>query len=116
VAISRGNGGHTFGDKLSDGWLRHILQNGADETRAMTYAALDLEVRSLAAHLQAAGLSGERVLLLYPSGPEYLIAVLASLYAGAVAVPLCAPQANRSIARVETVALNCQPRAALTCG
>src|SRR5262245_39535403 len=91
-----------------------FFQNGAEETCAMTYAALDREVRRLAGLLQEAGLVGERVLLVYPAGPDYLIAVLACLYAGAIAVPLSAPLANRSLSRLETVATNCQPRAALS--
>ena len=59
-----------------------FLLNGTDESCVMTFRQLDQDVRGLAAHLQQEGLTGKRVLLLYPSGPEYVIAVLACLYTG----------------------------------
>ena len=91
-----------------------FLCEGEDETMAMTYAQLDKGVRHLAACLQTAGLTGERVFLLFPSEPAYLLAFLACLYAGVVAVPLNLPRPNRDVSRWMAVALDAQPRAALT--
>lgn len=92
----------------------HFLHNGDRETVAMNYQALDTEVRRLAGRLQAIGLENERVLLLLPTGPDYVIAILACLYAGAIAVPLDPPRPNRSWRRLETVSGNARPQSVIT--
>lgn len=55
----------------------------------ISYQALDKASRALAAWLQDAGLvPGERVALLLPNGPAFVLAVLATWRAGGVVVPL----------------------------
>src|SRR5262249_55578178 len=56
-----------------------------------TYAHLDLLARGAAATLQAAGLAGERALLLFPPGLEFIAAFMGCLYGGVVAVPAYPP-------------------------
>lgn len=90
-----------------------FLHNGVEESCVMTYGHLDRCVKRLASRLQQQQLSGERVLLLLPSGPDYVIAILACLYAGAVGVPLYPPLPNRHYSRLEAVCRDAQPRAAL---
>src|SRR5574338_1673257 len=60
--------------------------DGDDEVR-LTYGELDQRARSVAARLQGLSLAGERALLLYPPGLEFLTAFFGCLYAGVVAVP-----------------------------
>ena len=76
------------------------------EEEVLTYISLDGRVRAVAAMLQEHHLSGERVVLLYPPGPDYLVALLACMYAGCVSVPLYPPRNNASLDRVIAVA-NC---------
>ncbi|MET7479251.1 fatty acyl-AMP ligase [Streptomyces sp. NPDC005648] len=57
----------------------------------LTYAALDRDARRIASWLQASGVAGGQVLLLYPSGTDFIRAFLGCLYAGAVAVPAPLP-------------------------
>lgn len=57
----------------------------------LTYAELDRRSRAIAAQLQHLDLAGERALLLYPPGLEFLCAFLGCLYAGVVAVPAYPP-------------------------
>ena len=83
----------------------------------MTLAALDSQAQAIGALLQSLGASGERALLLYPAGLEFITAFFGCLYAGMVAVPLPAPnmaQPQRTLPRLRNVANDAQPRFALT--
>src|SRR4051812_39367422 len=68
-----------------------FLLDGESEEAHLTYGGLDLRARAIGARLQELGAGGERVLLLYPPGLEYVSAFLGCLYAGAVAVPAYPP-------------------------
>ena len=91
-----------------------FLENGVDETCAMTYAQLSDAARRMAGRLQDLELEGERVLLLYPSGPDYVIALIACLFSGVVAVPFYPPVPGRRCSILESVLHDAQPRAVLT--
>jgi len=58
-------------------------------------------------------LAGERILLLYPPGLEYIAAYYACLAAGAVAVPAYPPRRNRNMIRIAAIAEDAQAKAAL---
>src|SRR5579863_6253937 len=77
-----------------------FLEDGEQETGQLTYADLDRRVRVIAAHLQNLRAAGERVLLLYPPGIEYVAAFFGCLYAGAIAVPIYPPRPNRTLTRL----------------
>ena len=91
-----------------------FLHDGETEEIDLTYAELDGQARSIAAQLQAAGMAGERVLLLYPPGLSYIAAFLGCLYAGAVAVPVYSPRANRTLVRLQAIMEDAQAKMALT--
>ncbi|HET7505109.1 MAG TPA: fatty acyl-AMP ligase [Kofleriaceae bacterium] len=57
----------------------------------LSYALLDRASRAVAAWLQARFSPGERVLLLYPVGLDFVPAFLGCLYAGMIAVPAPMP-------------------------
>ncbi len=67
-----------------------FLQNGETESGTLTYGELDQQARAIASHLQA--WQGERALLLYPSGLEFITAFFGCLYAGVVAVSVYPPK------------------------
>ena len=69
-----------------------FLVDGEREELTLTYKELDLSACAIAAHLQKQGMSGERALLLYPSGLEFIAAFFGCLYAGVVAVPAYTPR------------------------
>ena len=91
-----------------------FLPDGEGELLSITYAELEQRARAIAGWLQAHRLSGERVLLLYPPGLEYISAFLGCLHAGAVAVPAYPPRLNRGRERLRAIAGDAQPAAALT--
>ncbi len=72
------------------------LVDGELEQVDVTYAELDRQARAIGAWLMSRGLAGERALLLYPAGLEFIAGFLGCLYAGVVAVPVYPPRRNRS--------------------
>ena len=91
-----------------------FLQDGETETSNLTYQALDRQARAIAAQLQRQVVKGERALLLYPAGLEFITAFLGCLYAGVIAVPVEPPRPNRSMFRLQAIGENCQPKLVLT--
>ena len=61
----------------------------------MSYAELDAKAKGVAAMLHDLGGRGERALLLYPPGLDYVVAFFGCLYAGVVAVPAYPPRLGR---------------------
>ena len=57
----------------------------------VTYATLDAKARAIAARLQGLNLQGERALLLYGPGLDFVAGFLGCLYAGMVAIPAYPP-------------------------
>ncbi len=91
-----------------------FLADGDREGVHLTYGELDARARSIGALLQEHGARGERALLLYPPGIEYIAAFFGCLYAGAVAVPAYPPRLNRSLPRLRSILEDARPRVALT--
>lgn len=91
-----------------------FLNERGVESEHSTYARLHQRAAALAARLQAELAPGERVLLLYPPGLEFVAAFFACLYAGLIAVPVFPPRRNQFGARVQQVAGDAQARLALT--
>ena len=81
----------------------------------VTYAELDARARTIAAGLADA--RGERVLLVYPPGVEYVAALFGCFYAGAVAVPAYPPdpaRLERTLPRLEAIIRDAEPKVVLT--
>ena len=73
-----------------------FLTDGETESVALTYGELDAKARSIAVALSSHGLiPGERALLLYPPGVEFIAAFFGCLYAGIIAVPAYPPQPSQ---------------------
>lgn len=81
-----------------------FLKGDKSETEAMTYSQLDRKARAIAARLQSFGDPGNRALLLYPAGLEFIAAFFGCLYAAMVAVPANPPRLNRSLSRLKSIA------------
>jgi amino acid adenylation domain-containing protein len=93
-----------------------FLRKGSEES-SLTYEELDREARAIASLLQAEASSGERALLLYPSGREFIPAFLGCLYAGVVAVPTYPPdpvRPDRSTLRLQAISRDAEPSIILT--
>jgi acyl carrier protein len=91
----------------------YIFTDGEAEETRLTFSQFNQRVRSIARRLVEEKLSGERILLLYPPGLEYVAAYFACLAAGAVAVPAYPPRRNRNMLRIAAIAADAQAKAAL---
>jgi natural product biosynthesis luciferase-like monooxygenase protein len=91
-----------------------FLADGDDGESRLTYGELDRRARSIAAQLQSMDAAGERALLLYPPGLDYIAAFFGCLYAGAVAVPVYPPRQNKTLARIAAIVSDARPAVALT--
>src|SRR4029453_10992667 len=81
--------------KQPDRRVYTFLGDGEAEKAHRTSGELDRQARAVAAWLREVGLTGERALLLYPAGLEYIAAYFGCLYAGVVAVPAYPPNPAR---------------------
>ncbi len=90
------------------------LVDGENELIHLTYAELDRQARAIGAWLEAQDLVGERALLLYPPGLEFIAAFFGCLYGGVIAVPVYPPRRNRSLERIQAIADDADAKAALT--
>ena len=91
-----------------------FLLDGENEEARLTYSQLDRRARRIAAQLQTQGLTGERALLLYPAGLDFLIAFFGCLYAGVVAVTAYPPRNKRNTPRIKAISNDAQATIALT--
>src|SRR4030043_144766 len=91
----------------------HLL-DGQPNQAVLTYAQLDQRARAIAAHLQNLGFAGQRVLLVYPPGLDFITAFFGCLYAGCVAVPTYPPHRHRILDRFHAIAADAGVRIALS--
>jgi amino acid adenylation domain-containing protein len=90
-----------------------FLETGDGAGETLTFASLDRRARSIAAHLRESARPGDRILLVYPPGLEFIAAFWGCIYAGAVAVPAL-PAANaRTLPRLHAIVTDAQPNMAL---
>jgi amino acid adenylation domain-containing protein len=83
-----------------------FLLDGETNGIALTYADLERQAKAIAAWLQSCRAAGERALLLYPPGLDYIAAFLGCLYAGVIAVPAYPPRRKRGLPRVQAIAVD----------
>ncbi|MBB4895927.1 acyl-CoA synthetase (AMP-forming)/AMP-acid ligase II [Streptomyces olivoverticillatus] len=115
-------------DNLVDRLLQHartvpekdatvfVRMRGAEQlAERVSYAELDREARAIAGWLRTHCEVGDRVLLLYPNGLDFVRAFVGCLYAGVIAVPAPVPDNNgRRGSRTAAIATNAQVRLVLT--
>src|SRR6185369_12810168 len=90
-----------------------FLVNDEGEEVSVTYSQLDRQARAIAASIQSSAAPGDRALLLYPPGLEFIGAFFGCLYAGVIAVPAYPPRLNRSMLRLQAIMADAQPTLAL---
>ncbi|ACC81529.1 hybrid non-ribosomal peptide synthetase/type I polyketide synthase [Nostoc punctiforme] len=92
-----------------------FLVDGDTEEVKLTYQELDQKARAIAVELQSLKAApGERALLLYPSGLEFIVAFFGCLYAGVLAVPVYPPRRNQRMTRLQAIVKDSEARFALT--
>lgn len=91
-----------------------FLQDGETETDSLTYQILEQQAKAIAANLQSLDAKGERVLLLYPPGLEFMAGFFGCLYGGAIAIPAYPPRPDQSLSRLEGIVADAQAKLILT--
>lgn len=104
---------NTRADIQSDQPSYVFLSDGAEVDR-LSFAQLQRRARAVAAYLQEMKAQNERVLLLYPAGLDYVVALYACLYEKAIAVPAYPPRMNQNLRRLLAIIDDAQPIVALT--
>jgi len=91
-----------------------FLQDDDSDTLTINYAELDRRARAIGAWLESYGAKGERALLLYSPGLDYIAAFMGCLYAGVTAVPAYPPRLNRPAPRIQSIVDDSRATFALT--
>lgn len=93
------------------------MEDGEENAAHLNRGALDHRARILGGKLQEMGLEGERALLLYPPGLEYVVGFTGCLYSKVIAVPAYPPdpyRLERTLPRLLAIIKNCQAKLILT--
>jgi phthiocerol/phenolphthiocerol synthesis type-I polyketide synthase C len=102
----------TYRDKTAFDYCRYSA-DGEEHTQ-LTFGELDNRARSTASVLQQMGATGERALVLCPSGLDFIVAFFGCVYAGVVPVPVHPPARTRVIGRVASIVRDTEARFTVT--
>lgn len=87
-----------------------------DGITEITFKELDRRARIIAGRLQLELKPGDRAILVYPAGLEFIAAFFGCMYAGVIAVPATYPKPKRPMPRLQRIALDCDAHVALSTG
>jgi acyl-CoA synthetase (AMP-forming)/AMP-acid ligase II len=90
-----------------------LSDRGAEET-ALTFGQLHDAAQALAARLATLSRPGDRAILVFPPGLEFMVAFFGCLIAGVIAVPMMVPRRNSARDSSAAIMANCEPVIALT--
>jgi acyl transferase domain-containing protein/acyl-CoA synthetase (AMP-forming)/AMP-acid ligase II/acyl carrier protein len=93
--------------------FRFLIEGETEEAR-VTYEELEAQARAIAASLASHRAAGERALLVYPAGLEFIAAFWGCIYAGVIAVPVFPARLHRQLPRLLAIAADCDAKFVLT--
>lgn len=91
-----------------------FLADRGGEERALTFADIHRRALTFGRRLAACGKAGDRALLLFPSGLEFVEAFFGCVCAGIIPVPTRPPRHGRLHEFSSSIVADCAPRFALT--
>ncbi|MFI4875240.1 MAG: aminotransferase class I/II-fold pyridoxal phosphate-dependent enzyme [Blastopirellula sp. JB062] len=113
-------GSEKLTDTILDALNLHAVEHGEEtafrflksdrSTSTVSYRELNHRARQIARNLLQQASPGDRALMMYPAGLEFIEAFLGCLYAGIVAVPAYPPKKNRNADRILAIAEDCSPQ------
>lgn len=91
-----------------------FLKGGEAKVVELNYQQLHLQAQTIAGHLQSIEAAGERCLLLYQPGLEFIAAFFGCLYANVIAVPAYPPRRNQNLSRLQAIVTDAGAKIVLT--
>jgi acyl-CoA synthetase (AMP-forming)/AMP-acid ligase II len=92
----------------------NYLSDNEGEQPSLTYEQLERAAVAVAGALRQLCAPGERALLLFHTGPEFIASFFGCLYAGVIAVPVCPPRPKDSLQQLRAIAAESGATLALT--
>jgi acyl-CoA synthetase (AMP-forming)/AMP-acid ligase II len=83
-----------------------FLPDGENKEEKITYLELHHTALEIAQRLSEMHMEGERALMLFPPGLEFIKALFGCFYSGVIAVPAYPPRKNRSLDRIKTLVID----------
>ncbi|MEE2826497.1 MAG: aminotransferase class I/II-fold pyridoxal phosphate-dependent enzyme [Planctomycetota bacterium] len=99
---------------IPDQTAMRFLPRGEEDPIELTYQELDRRARAIAARLVSMGFQGQRALLMFPSGLDFVEAFVGCHYAGVIPVPAYPPRRNRNVGRINAISQDAEAAVALT--
>src|SRR6202023_1338574 len=90
-----------------------LSEKGTEEAE-LTFAELYRRAGLVAAHLARRLRKGDRALLMFPAGLDFIVAFFGCLLAGVIAVPIMPPRRTSTRDSSETIIADCGARVVLT--
>lgn len=94
--------------------LYYFPDSRGQEYTHLTYASLLAAVQRLGRWLTEKTKIGDRVAILLPTSPEFIITFFACLYTNRIPVPLSSPDRKHSSEHYQRIFANCSPRLVIT--
>lgn len=91
-----------------------VLADRGGEEATITFAELQRRAHALARRIAEAAPAGERALLLFPSGIEFIVALFGCFCAGVIAVPMMLPRRHGGRDASASIVADCTPRLILS--
>src|SRR5499433_704034 len=91
-----------------------LLSEKGEEEAELSFAELNRRAGRIAAYLAPRVQKGDRALLTFPPGLDFIVAFFGCLVAGVIAVPMMPPRRTSARDSSENIVADCDPRIALT--
>ena len=105
---------HDHALNRKDDLLYRYLEDESSEPLTLTFSQVDAQARAIAATLLQTCQKGDRALMLYPAGLEFITAFYGCLYAGIIAVPAYPPRKNQKLNRLKSMISDAEAAIVLT--
>ena len=80
-----------------------FLEDGINEKASITFDKMAIKARAIATSLQKQGKKGDRILMLFPTGIEFIVSLFGVFFAGMIGVPSYPPRRNKPNERFHAI-------------